>query len=467
MPKAMFQQILSFGCPTIGMVPVSDERIPMVNLANSFSPDADLVFAVARLYSLLLYLALPFVLLRLAWRSRHAPVYRERWGERLGLYDQRPLRAHIWIHAVSVGEVQAAEPLIEYFLARYPDAGVMVTTTTPTGSERLCSLFEGAVRHVYTPVDLTPVMNRFLDAVAPRLVVVMETEIWPNMISACERRGIPVVLANARLSARSARGYARLGGFAGETLRRFAAIGAQSPTDAARLQALGVPAEQVQVTGNIKFDVRRPGSLIDHAEVLRRRWGVQRPVWVAASTHEGEEEQVLLAHRKILDQLPGALLVLVPRHPERFGRVAALVKRRGFTLARRSASDPCSEQVSVFLGDTMGELPAFLAAGDVAFIGGSLVPTGGHNLLEAVVVGVPVAVGPHTFNFAWIAELMVREGAAVRVTDAHTLAQCMGEWLGDAATRARVGERGRRVVQANQGALQRLVDLLEEINKGD
>lgn len=422
---------------------------------------------MARLYSLLLYLALPFVLLRLAWRSRHAPAYRERWGERVGRYDQYPLQAHIWIHAVSVGEVQAAEPLVKHFLVRYPNAGVMVTTTTPTGSERLRSLFEDAVRHVYTPVDLTPIMNRFLDAVAPRLAVVMETEIWPNMLSACERRGIPVVLANARLSARSARGYARLGGFTGETLRRFAAIGAQSPTDAARFQALGVPVERVRVTGNIKFDVRRPGILIDHAEVLRRHWGIQRPVWVAASTHEGEEEQVLLAHRKILDRLARALLVLVPRHPERFERVAALVECRGFVLARRSAKDPCGEQVSVFLGDTMGELPAFLAAGDAAFIGGSLVPTGGHNLLEAAAAGVPVAVGPHTFNFARITELMVREGAAIRVTDVHTLAQCMGEWLGDATTRARVGEQGRRVVQANQGALQRLVDLLGGIYESD
>jgi len=422
---------------------------------------------VARFYSLFLYLALPLLLLRLVWRSRHAPAYRERWGERLGRYDRRPMRTRIWIHAVSVGEVQAAESLIKHFLARYPDAGIMVTTTTPTGSERLRSLFENAVRHVYTPFDLTPIMNRFLDAVAPGLVVVMETEIWPNMLSACERRGIPVVLANARLSAHSAQGYARLGSFTVETLRRFAAIGAQSPADAARFRALGAPAKRVRVTGNIKFDVHRPGSLLDHAEVLRHRWGIRRPVWIAASTHEGEEEQVLLAHRKLLDRLAGALLVLVPRHPERFERVAALVERRGFALARRSADDPCGEQVSVFLGDTMGELPAFLAAGDAAFIGGSLVPTGGHNLLEAAAGGVPIAVGPHTFNFARITELMVQEGAAIRVTDAHTLAHCMGEWLGDATRRAHVGEQGRRVVRANQGALQRLVDVIEGIYEGD
>jgi 3-deoxy-D-manno-octulosonic-acid transferase len=418
---------------------------------------------LARLYSSLLYLALPFLLLRLAWRSRRAPAYRERWGERLGFYGKRHLRAGIWVHAVSVGEVQAAQPLVKHFLERYPDTGVMVTTTTPTGSERLRTLFEDGVHHVYTPFDLMPIMHRFLDAVRPRLAVVMETEIWPNMLRACERLDIPVVLANARMSAQSAQGYARLGGFTRETLGCFAAIGAQDPNDAARFRALGAPAERVRVTGSTKFDVRRPGSLLDQAEVLRRVWDIQRPVWVAASTHDGEEDQVLAAHREILSHLPRALLVLVPRHPERFDRVAALVDRQGFGLARRSKGDACGEEISVFLGDTMGELPVFLAAADAAFVGGSLVPIGGHNLLEAAAVGVPVAVGPNVFNFAQITELMVREGAAVKVADARELAQCMWEWLGDAAQRARIGEQGRRVVQENQGALQRLLDLLESL----
>lgn len=422
---------------------------------------------MARLYSLLLYLALPVLLLRLVWRGRYAPAYRERWRERLGLYGRRPLRAGIWLHAVSVGEVQAAAPLIRHLLDRYPAAGLLVTTTTPTGAERLRGLFADAVHHLYTPFDLTPIMNRFLDAAGPRLAVVMETEIWPNMLSACERRGIPVVLANARLSARSAKGYARLGDFTGETLRRFAAIGAQGPADAARFRALGAPAARVRVTGNLKFDVRRPGSMLDQAEALRRLWGIQRPIWVAASTHEGEEEPILDAHRQVLDRLPAALLVLVPRHPERFERVAALIERRGFGLARRATGKPCNERISVFLGDTMGELPAFLAAGDAAFIGGSLVPTGGHNLLEAAAEGVPVAVGPHVFNFAQITELMVREGAAVQVRDAQALAHCMQEWLGDATLRSRIGEQGRRVVRANQGALRRLSELLDGVCEND
>jgi 3-deoxy-D-manno-octulosonic-acid transferase len=422
---------------------------------------------LARLYSLLLYLALPFLLLRLAWRGRRAPAYRERWGERLGFRGERSLRAGIWIHAVSVGEVQAAQSLIKHFLDRHQDAGVMVTTTTPTGTERLRSLFEDKVLHVYTPFDLTPIMNRFLDAVRPRLVVVMETEIWPNMLRACERRDIPVVLANARLSARSAQGYARLGAFTRETLGTFAVIAAQSPADADRFRALGAPSDRVRVTGSIKFDVRRPGSLIEQAEGLRRVWDIQRPVWVAASTHEGEEEQVLAAHREVLVHLPRALLVLVPRHPERFDRVAALVERQGFGLARRSTGNSCGEGISLYLGDTMGELPVFLAAADAAFIGGSLVPIGGHNLLEAAAVGVPVAVGPNVFNFAQITDLLVKEGAAVQIHSQQELAECMWEWLSDAARRARIGERGRRVVQENQGALQSLLDLVEGLYEAE
>lgn len=417
-------------------------------------------------YSILLRMLLPIALVRLYLRSLKAPAYRRRIGERLALGEAAP-RADLWIHAVSVGEVQAAELLIRRLRARDSGLRILVTTTTPTGAARVRDLLGDAVAHRYTPYDLPGVMRRFLDQVRPRLVVVVETEIWPNMLAACARNGIPVVLANARLSARSARGYARVAGLTSETLRRFACIAAQSDADAQRLVALGAAAERVQVTGSIKFDLRQPASQRELAETLRRSWGIQRPVWVAASTHEGEEGQLLEAHRSLLACLPQALLVLVPRHPERFDRVAALVERQGLAMVRRSRAEPCREDTAVLLGDTMGELAAFLAAGDAAFIGGSLVPTGGHNLLEAAAAGVPVAVGPHTFNFAEITEMMVREGAAVRVADAGELAALMRGWLSDAALRTQVGEQGRAVVERNRGALDRLVAVIDACAESD
>ena len=414
-----------------------------------------------RIYDLLLYLALPFALLRLLWRSRRLPAYRERWGERLGSYDGADLGARVWVHAVSVGEVQAAQPVIRHLLDHYPGTGVMVTTTTPTGSARLRALFEHRVRHVYVPYDLKPAVERFLDAVAPRLVLVMETEVWPNMLRACERRGIPVILANARLSQRSAQGYARLGGFARETFARFTVIAAQAQADATRFMELGAPPDRVQVTGSIKFDLHLPASLREQAEVMRRLWGSERPVWVAASTHEGEEEQLLAVHRRVCAEVPEALLVLVPRHPDRFERVAGLIAREGLTLARRSKHQPCTTQTAIFLGDTMGELQVFLAAADIAFIGGSLVKVGGHNLLEAAAVGVPAVIGPHSFNFATITRLMVEEGAAAQVADAAGLTRQLCTWLTDAAERARIGENALRVLAENRGALPRLLGLVD------
>ncbi len=419
-----------------------------------------------RRYTLILRLLLPAALLRLYWRSLQAPAYRQRISERLALDEPAAAPAAVWVHAVSVGEVQAAQPLIKHLRSRDPPLTVLVTTTTPTGAARVQDLFGAAVTHRYTPYDLPEVIARFLDRVEPRLLIVMETEIWPNTLAACAARGIPTVLANARLSARSARGYARLARLTRDTLERFTLIAAQTAADARRFRDLGAAAQRVVVTGSIKFDLRPAASLQDQSEAIRRSWGgggvADRPVWVAASTHEGEEELMLAAHRQIRAQVPAALLVLVPRHPERFERVAGLIQRAGFPLTRRSAQVPCPPETAVFLGDSMGELPIFLAAADTAFIGGSLVPIGGHNPLEAAAVGVPVAMGPHVFNFAAITELLVTEGAAVQVANAPALAALMIDWLTDASRRADIGEHGRRVVEANRGALQRLIALIEE-----
>jgi 3-deoxy-D-manno-octulosonic-acid transferase len=412
-------------------------------------------------YSVLLYLLLPALLLRLLWRSLRAPAYRERWRERLGFYNQPPGPASVWVHAVSVGEVQAAQPMIRHLLLRDPAARILVTTTTPTGARRLGELFGDRVAHLYSPFDLAPVVRRFLARVSPCLAIVMETEIWPNLLVECERRGIPVLLVNARLSQRSASGYKRAQPLAGESMQRLSLIAAQSRADAERFIGLGVPAERVAVTGSIKFDLQLPASLTEQAEVMRRGWGCNRPVWVAASTHEGEEEPLLQAHARLREQLPAALLVLVPRHPDRFERAAALVQRRGFRLARRSLGQACDAQTSVYLGDTMGELVSFIAAADVAFVGGSLVPTGGHNLLEAAAVGVPVIVGPHVFNFVEVTRLLLEHQAAVQIQSADELTRCLNLWLTDAAERARIGENGRKAVEANRGALDRLLGLID------
>ncbi len=414
------------------------------------------------LYTLLLRLALPFAVARLYWRSLKTPAYRQRISERLTWGRPAP-PVGIWIHAVSVGEAQAAAPLIRYLLNRAPSRPILVTTTTPTGAERLHDLFGETVAHRYTPFDLPTILTRFLAQTQPRLVIIMETEIWPNMLNMCARQSIPVVLANARLSARSAHGYARFASLTRQTLAQFSLIAAQTDADARRFIDLGADPARVRVTGSIKFDLIQPVDLVVQTKEMRRDWG-QRPVWIAASTHEGEETILLEAHRRLRARLlPNALLVLVPRHPERFERVAALVAQNDLSLVRRSRRAACQAETAVFLGDTMGELPVFLAAGDAAFIGGSLVPTGGHNPLEAAAVGVPVIVGSHTFNFAAITDLLIAECAACRIADAATLADLLQDWLTNVTLRTQMGERGRQVVERNRGALARLIGLLDDI----
>lgn len=412
------------------------------------------------LYTVLLYLSLPLVLARLWWRGRKAPAYRRRWAERLGRFTPPTAPGGVWIHAVSVGEVQAIAPLVRRLLEQRPQLLLTMTTTTPTGSARVQALFGEQVFHVYLPYDLPPALRGFLDRVQPQLLLMVETEVWPNLLAHCEARGIPSLLANGRLSERSFKGYQRLGRLARETFATIDWVAAQALPDAQRFMAAGVPSDRVSVTGSIKFDMRVAASVEEQVQVLRRQWG-DRPIWVAASTHEGEDEILLEAHRLLRQQVPDALLVLVPRHPERFAAVAALCTRQGLPLARRSAAEIPSAAVSVFLGDTMGELPVFLGAAHAAFIGGSLVPVGGHNMLEASAQGVAVVFGPHVFNFAGISQLLLDEGAAEQVDGVVALATLLSRWLTDASVRAEVGERGRRVVDANRGALDQLWVLLE------
>jgi len=416
------------------------------------------------LYSAVLYMLAPWVFVRLAWRSLRAPEYRRRWPERLALYSAAAPRAQgcIWVHAVSVGEVQAAIPLVRALLQRHPGTPVLITTTTPTGSARVRALFAEHVLHIYAPYDLPGAVRRFLARFQPRLAVIMETEIWPNLFAGCRARGIPVLVANARLSARSAAGYARVGRLTRATLADITVLAAQGTRDARRFRALGMDPERIRVTGSIKFELRLPASLREQAEVLRGMLGRDRPIWIAASTHEGEDEQVLDALARLHRALPDALLVLVPRHPERFARVAALCRKRGFETVTRSEGRPCERSTQVYVGDTLGELPLMYAACDVGFVGGSLVPTGGHNPLEPAALGLAILTGPQVFNFQEITDMLVEVGAARTVSDSAALADTLEALLRDANAREAMGQKGRRLVEANRGALKRLLGIVDE-----
>lgn len=414
------------------------------------------------LYTLLFHLALPVILVRLLWRARRAPAYSKRIGERLALNMPAYQSGGIWVHAVSVGESIAAAPMIRALQARHPHLPITVTCMTPTGSERIRALFGDTVQHCYLPYDLPWAAARLLDRLKPRLAVVMETELWPNHIHQCARRGIPVVLANARLSERSARGYARLGRLTAPMLAELSLIAVQTEAEAARFRKLGAPDAVVEVTGSIKFDLSIDPALPVRAAQLRQQWDAQaRPVWIGASTHTGEDEILLAAHRQLLAEHPRALLILVPRHPERFASVFELCRKQGFNTVRRSQGEAPDGETRVLLGDTMGELLFLFALADVAFVGGSLVPTGGHNLLEPAALGKPVVTGPHLFNFLDIAAQMREAGALGEVNSAHELAALVGAFWRDEDRTEQARAAGLKVLRNNQGALDRLLAGLE------
>jgi 3-deoxy-D-manno-octulosonic-acid transferase len=413
-------------------------------------------------YSIILYLLSPLFIVHLLVRSIRAPAYRQRWRERFGFYSDRPVRKPIWVHAVSVGEAQAAMPLIRRLQAQYPTHTVLVTTTTPTGSQRVREVFGDDVMHVYVPYDLPGAVGRFMEAMQPCAAIIMETEIWPNLYAACAARDVPLILANARLSERSMRGYRRLGRFTREVVNNVSVIAAQGQSDAARFIALGAAPDKVTITGNIKFDIQTPASLAEQAAVLRRDLGVERRVWIAASTHQGEDELVLDAHAQVMHALPDALLVIVPRHPERFDRVSSLCEKRGYNVVRRSAHRACADDVDIYIGDSMGELDLFYAASDVAFIGGSLVDVGGHNPLEAAAMGRALVQGNHTFNFVEITRMLREAGAVREVHDSEELATVVCDLLRDANWRSEAGERAKAVVERNRGALVKLLDCIEK-----
>lgn len=408
------------------------------------------------LYRLALLLAAPLIPFRLLWRGRRERGYLQHWGERLAL-GAVPVSGALWIHAVSVGEMRAAQPLVDALRAAHPEVPLLLTCMTPTGRATAKSLYGDFASIVYLPYDYAGSMRRFMRRLRPRIGILMETELWPNLIHAAAQAGVPLMLANARLSERSAHGYARLPALSRACLQRLAVVAAQTDADAARLHKLG--AESVHVTGNLKFDMTPPPAQLELGAIWKARWG-QRPMLLAASTREGEEGPLLRAFAAAAPA--DMLLVLVPRHPQRFDEAAALIEAAGLSYERRSALDgaPLQPRTRVLLGDSLGELFAYYAACDVAFIGGSLVPLGGQNLIEAASVGRPVLVGPHTFNFEEAARLAVEAGAAWRVNDAGDLLAKALELLNDTPLRTRMGEAGLGFASRHRGAAARVAALV-------
>ena len=412
-------------------------------------------------YGVLTRVAAPAVFAATLVRAAKHPAYRTHLGERFGL-GRRLAVPSIWLHAVSVGEVSATAALVRALHARHPDVPLVLTTATPTGRAQAATLFGADVEVRFLPYDTAGSVRRFLARIRPLAAIIMETELWPNLLHECGRRGVPVVFASARLAARSVPRYRRFGTLFSAGLRN-AWVAAQSSADADRFIALGADPARTRVVGNLKFDMRPGEAVAESGRELRRRYLGARPVWTAGSTHEGEEELVLGAHAVLERAVRGALLVLVPRHPQRFAGVAALLERRGLVFDRRGRSETVRPEAQVLLLDTMGELTAFYAASDVAFVGGSLVPVGGHNLLEPAALGVPVITGPHTENGPEIARLLIEAGGALEVADGVALAAAAGRLLADPALRERMGESARSFVEAHRGSLARLLALIEPL----
>ncbi len=411
------------------------------------------------LYSLALYLLLPWALLHLVWRARRQPAYLRHVGERFSFFENEAQSGVIWIHAVSVGETRAAEPIVTAMQKRHPGIHILLTHGTPTGRQTSIDLYADRVERCYLPYDFPWAGRRFFRHFQPIIGIVMETEIWPNLIDAGNDASVPMYLVNARMSEKSARGYRRIAGLTRTALEGFAGIGAQTDRDANRLSDLG--ATRVATTGNIKFDRVAPAAMLALGANLRDAFGARRPVFLAASTRDGEEDL-------LLDALAGAALppdlltVIVPRHPQRFDEVAALANQRGFKTQLRSDNRAVDPQTRIVIGDSMGEMFAYYAACDIAFIGGSLLPLGGQNLLEACAVGKPVIVGPHTFNFEDATRGAIEAGAAIRIANTAELAPSIAALFANPDRRLSMGAAGKQFSEAHRGATEKTMRLLEQ-----
>lgn len=418
-------------------------------------------------YNWFLRIITPIVLLRLLWRGIRNRGYWHRWSERFALNLHFTDEKRIWIHAVSVGEVRAAVPLIRELLDRYRDYALLVTTMTPTGSAQLRSLFRHDVEHCYVPYDLPSVVKRFLRSARPRLALIMETELWPNLFRECGKRNIPIIVSNVRMSEKSMKGYLKVRTLAASTLANVRLLACQSEQDGERMLAIGAGKDQVRVTGSLKFEYRFPASLTEQGDALRQAWGGTRPVWVAASTRSGEDELVLDAYKELKRQHPDLVLIIVPRHPERFNSVARLAEKSGYRVTRRSENlNLIPEQTDILIGDTMGELLLFISTSDVVFMGGSLVNTGGHNLLEPAAAGKPVVFGPYMFNFADISRMVLERGAGMQIHSHSDLAPAIDMYIKNPSVRYAAGQAGKELVEQNRGALEKNLALIQSVLGG-
>jgi 3-deoxy-D-manno-octulosonic-acid transferase len=427
---------------------------------------------VARfLYNLVFTLAIPFILIRMWFRGGANPGYRQRWAERFAVFTFKGKAHGILIHSVSVGETLAAEPLVRSLQAANPNLTLTITTTTPTGSDQVRRLYAddlavGRIVHVYLPYDLPWLTTRFIKKIQPSLCIIMETELWPNIIRSCNIKQVPVILANARLSEKSARGYAKFPKLTQPMLQGLDLIAAQHRNDAQRFIDLGIDERKVDVTGSIKFDIKVPEQTLRQGKALKELWGEGRPVLVLASSHESEDDLILESYQQLLADFPDLLLLLVPRHPERFDEVAAIVLNRELHLVRRQESfdkgnlQPNST-TQVYLADTMGEMLLLLATADIAIIGGSFIEHGGHNPLEACALAKAVVMGPSDYNFAAISQQLIQQGA-MQQASAEKLTVCLRQLLERPELRNDMGSKGKQVVAANQGAVAHLTELMNE-----
>lgn len=422
------------------------------------------------LYSCIFSIALPFIFLKLWRRGAKIPSYRQRWLERLAFF-KAPIfpegNTRLWIHTVSVGEFIAAKPLIQHYL-QTPNTSVIITTMTPTGSEQVIKTFGEQVTHIYAPYDLTHIVNRFLRKIQPHIYVIMETELWPNTIHCCKKKHIPVIIANARLSEKSARGYARIKKLSHSMLKNIACVAAQNHTDATRFLSLGLPKNHVSVTGSIKFDLDINQKTIDQARTLRQRihQSGKHLIWIAASTHRGEDEIILKAFAHIKKTQPHCRLILVPRHPDRFVEVYNLCCQQPFITLKRSQQTPEDEAFNppdfdILLGDTMGELLTLFGCSDFAFIGGSFVNNGGHNSIEAAAWGLPIISGPSTFNFQEITQLLLQASALTIVNNHEELSHKIEELCHNLKRREQEGHAAQKVAEENKGALHKLITIID------